>query len=466
MRAYRESYVDENGRPGLSQEGLLRRMASVDGGYGERFSHATVSRWEAGTVRPSVDRIKTFGAALNLSDTETAGLILLAGLAPDIDSASGEVGMAVTRGAAADNGPADAGSRLDASEESPDPGTDDERSILGSLGRLMLLRILPIAVFIVGAGYGLAALGWNANWMPIAYVCVTTALVLAQGLLRPDRTAGLRDFFWVSLFFALAVPTLQFAPLDMDHFGFYAMRDFYGTHMPYMLTLLVCLATAGLGGVMFHLLRWWTNRRNRARDGVVGRTAWAVLPPILASYVVVMILSNISVWIQSAVVFAVLGGIMGAVMVLQDPSVNPTSGQRRFLLPATFASALVLSIAGMFTIFIMYVSPDVPRILPDHNLLTSWKIDFGALGYTREEVMARLDAGYVWHAMFLFVYMVFCVGGKLLKVVYVLAGDDSAGPDAIISDTSQPATTESAPKDQGLRVTLPPRSWANLAHGI
>ncbi|MCY4557052.1 MAG: helix-turn-helix transcriptional regulator [Chloroflexi bacterium] len=429
-------------------------MASVDGGYGERFSHATVSRWEAGTVRPSVDRIKTFGAALNLSDTETAGLILLAGLAPDMASASSEVGM-VVKGAVTDNGPADAGSRLDASEVSPDPGTDDERSILGSLGRLMLLRILPLAVFIVGAGHGLGALGWNANWMPIAYVCVTTALVLAQGLLGPDRTAGLRDFFWVSLFFALAVPTLQFAPLDMDHFGFYAMRDFYGTHMPYMLTLLVCLATAGLGGVMFHLLGRWTNQGNRGRDGVVGRTVWAVLPPILVSYVVVMVLSNISVWIQSAVVFAVLGGIMGAVMVLQDPSVNPTPGQRRFLLPATFASALVLSIAGMLTIFIMYVSPDVPRILPDHNLLGSWEIDFEALGYTREEVMARLDSGYVWHAMFLFVYMVFCVGGKLLKVVYVLADDDSAGPDAVLSDASNPATTGSSPQSHRLGFTFP-----------
>ena len=455
MRAYRESYVDGNGRVGLSQEGLLRRMATVDGGYGERFSHATVSRWEAGTVRPSVDRIKTFGAALNLSDTETAGLILLAGLAPDMDSATSEVGMVVKGAVAADNGSTDAGNRVATSEASAAPGTYDGASTLSSLIRLLLFRILTLAVFIVGAGYGLGALGWNANWMPIAYVCVTTALVLAQGLLGPDRNAGLRDFFWVSMFFALAVPTLQFAPLDMDHFGFYVMRDFYGTHMPYMLTLLVSLATAGLGGVMFHLLGWWTNRGNRAKEGVVGRTAWTVLPPILVSYVVVMALSNISVWIQSAVVFAVLGGIMGAVVALQDPSVNPTPVQRRFLLPATFASALVLSIVGMFTIFIMYVSPDVPRILPDHNLLGSWQIDFDALGYTREEVMARLDAGYVWHAMFLFVYMVFCVGGKLLKVVYVLADDDSAGPDAIISETSQPATADSAPKPQGLHFTVP-----------
>ena len=453
MRAYRESYVDESGRLGLSQEGLLRRMASVDGGYGERFSHATVSRWEAGTVRPSLARIKTFSAALNLSDTETAGLILLAGLAPDIDAASGEVGLVINWPAAADKLETDASNR--GATDGADPETEGGGSILSSLSRLLLFRLLPLAVFILGAGYGLGALGWNANWMPIAYVCVTIALVLAQGLLRPDRTAGLRDFFWVSLFFALAVPTLQFAPLDMDHFGFYAMRDFYGTHTPYMLTLLVCLALAGVSGVMFHLLRRWKAAGKTAGDGAATRAAWAVLPPILVSYAVVMALSNVSVWIQSAVVFAALGGIMGAVVVLQDPSINPTLNQRRFLLYATFTSALVLTIAGMFTIFIMYVSPDVPRILPDHNLLGSWEIDFEALGYTRAEVMARLDAGYVWHAMFLFVYMVFCVGGKLLKVVYVRADDSGGGPDAVISEASAPVTADSPARARGMRFTAP-----------
>ncbi len=88
MKAYRESFTSEDGQQGLTQEGLLRRMASMDGEYADRFSHATVSRWEAGATRPTVHRLRVFGMALGLSPTEVAGLILLAGLAPDFHAAS------------------------------------------------------------------------------------------------------------------------------------------------------------------------------------------------------------------------------------------------------------------------------------------------------------------------------------------------------------------------------------------
>ena len=47
MRSYRESFSPEGGRRGLTQEALLERMGSVDSDYAERYSHATVSRWEA-----------------------------------------------------------------------------------------------------------------------------------------------------------------------------------------------------------------------------------------------------------------------------------------------------------------------------------------------------------------------------------------------------------------------------------
>ncbi len=50
MRAYRESFLREDGRRGLTQEELLRHMGEVDVEYSERFSHATVSkpkpRWD------------------------------------------------------------------------------------------------------------------------------------------------------------------------------------------------------------------------------------------------------------------------------------------------------------------------------------------------------------------------------------------------------------------------------------
>ena len=81
MRAYRESFLREDGRRGLTQEEVLRRMGEVDVEYAERFSHATVSRWESGGTRPTMARLQVFGKALNLSPSDVAGLMLMAGVA-------------------------------------------------------------------------------------------------------------------------------------------------------------------------------------------------------------------------------------------------------------------------------------------------------------------------------------------------------------------------------------------------
>ena len=52
MRSYRESFSSGGGRRGLTQEALLERMGSVDSDYAERYSHATVSRWDPATPAP------------------------------------------------------------------------------------------------------------------------------------------------------------------------------------------------------------------------------------------------------------------------------------------------------------------------------------------------------------------------------------------------------------------------------
>ena len=62
-------------------------MGDVDPEYSQRYSHATVSRWESGLTRPTVERLRTFGKALNLSEYEVAGLLLLTRLAPDFEAA-------------------------------------------------------------------------------------------------------------------------------------------------------------------------------------------------------------------------------------------------------------------------------------------------------------------------------------------------------------------------------------------
>ena len=82
MRAYRELFHREDGRQGIIQRELLRRMAAVDKNHDMRSSHGTVSRWESGDTTPTVRRLVVFGKALNLTEPEVQGLILLAGLDP------------------------------------------------------------------------------------------------------------------------------------------------------------------------------------------------------------------------------------------------------------------------------------------------------------------------------------------------------------------------------------------------
>lgn len=79
------------------------------------------------------------------------------------------------------------------------------------------MRFRLSGIFTAVVGYALAAAGWNGAWMPVAYVGAAVGFVMVLGFAWPDRNAGLRDFLWVSLFFVLTVPSLQFAGLRMGH---------------------------------------------------------------------------------------------------------------------------------------------------------------------------------------------------------------------------------------------------------
>ena len=450
MRAYREGFVDEDGNRGMSQEELLRYMASVEGSYAERFSHSTVSRWEAGGTRPSLERIKTFGQALRLSDVEVAGLILLAGLAPDFETASSEVGFTASGAVPSGTGTSHGGFVERETDRRVEPVRASPVPILGSLLRFVAFRMLAFGLLVVGLGFALSALGWDGDWMPVAYIGVATGLVLMQGLVWPERRSGLRDFWWSSLFLVLTIPSLQFAPLQMDQYGFYAIGDLAGTHLPYMLVLLLSLAVAGICALVFQLLWRWQNSGSRAGASPLTRTVRVVLPPALLAYAVVMVLSNYSVWIQTAVVLAVLASVLVALLLMRDPAVNPNGGQRRFLLYASFTTAIVCSTLGMAVIVAVFMMPDVPSVFPDHNLMGSWEIDFDDMGYSKTQALQLLQVGYMWHAICLFVYMVSVVGGHLLVAVYRMAGGDGTGPDAVRSDASSPAAAENSRGDRGL----------------
>ena len=176
-----------------------------------------------------------------------------------------------------------------------------------------------------------------------------------------------------------------------------------------MLALLVNLALASSAGLAFHLLWKWNHSERCSASNALSRAAWAVLPSVGAVYAVVVVISNASVGIQLAFLMPVVAAVFTILLVLRDPAVNPSVRDRQFLLSTTVAVAIGSTILGVIAILAIYVSPDLPMVLPDHNLLRSWEIDFAEMGFTRQEALDRSNLGYMWHAMIVLAYMGFVV---------------------------------------------------------
>ena len=385
-------------------------MAEVDAEYSERFSHTTVSRWESGTTRPTVERLQVFGKALHLTEDEVTGLIVLAGLADDYESASDQ------------SWSRDEPLFLDAENDRPIAAVRLEPAppLLRQLGRYFAFRFLLPGVLITGFHYVLSLLGWNNTWMPVACVAFACLVVLGPGFVLRDERAGLREFYRVSVFFVLTTPLLQFAPLGLDHYNFHLVAGLGGTMLPYLLALLVNLGLSWVAGLGFYLL--W---RRRYQDGTtVGGTvtgaASVTIPPVAVVYSVVLVITNFSVTVQLSAVFAVLPMAFSLLLVFRDAGVEFTERDQRALFQAMVAAGCVSVAVGIAVIMSIYLSPDFPSVLPDHSLLGSWDLDFGALGYTREEALDRVNLGYIWHAMCLLTYMSCVVGGRLFLEIHRL----------------------------------------------
>lgn len=427
MRAYRESFPTAEGGRGLTQEELLRRMASVDSDYGQRYSHTTVSRWESGATRPSRERLEVFARALNLSRAEIEGLISLAGFAAEIGQLPGEPD------AEAEPQPVDqelisAVEPLEPVPQHPVPTPENRAfaNVFPSL-RLGFLSCLIPVVAIIGAGYLWSFLGWTALWIPIAYIGLVVGVRLAAGFQRLENDHDLCEFLCVSLFVLLTAPLLQTAMFNMDNYGFHSISDWADTAKPFMLALLVNLGLASIAGAMFYGLQKLRYGAGMRPGCSLRRAVSVVLPPIGLVYVVIAVLADAVVLVQLGVAFAFLAAVFVVMLLLRDPTVVPQEGDRRFLLWSLLVFGTVTTTVGGAAILAIYLVPDLPAEFPSYNLLYSWSLDFTELGVSPDEALGRFNVGYLWHATAIFVYMVFVVGAKLFASIYRWETSDTAG---------------------------------------
>ena len=433
MKAYREAFSTENGTRGLTQEELLRRMAAVDTQYVDRSSHTMVSRWESGVTRPNEQRLQVFGKALNLSDAEVGGLMTLAGFktgtAAPVDHAEEDPASETLKSAEIDDAPV-----------GPVTEEDSSAGIVYTLGIYEVLRfsvmssLLP-GLVILASGYILMAAGLMDPWLPIVYVVSVMSLMLAYKFMRMRGAYALQEFLSISLFFLLSVQLLPSALTRMDIYGFYNLGEFAAKPFPYMLALLVNLVISSAAALVFRLLWNWQYGSGRGAIDPLRRAITVVAPPLALAYLSILVISNIGVWIEFGAQLAALSGTFIILLLLRDPAIDPPERDRRFFLYVTVAVAVTVATVGGAAVLAIYLAPGLPAILPDHNLLYSWSIDFDALGYPAEEAMDRLNVGYLWQNVCIYVYMVLVVGGSLISSMYRFASRaaENAEPEASAS---------------------------------
>ena len=452
MQAYRHSYETDGRKSRLSQEGLLKLMGQVDPIYLERYNHSTVARWESGATRPTKERLEVFGRALSLSVAEVQGMIWLAGLKEDPDGTQSVKAKSTEQEDVSEN-------IVPSDDDPPSPGVQLQTHA-GEVASYILVKFALPGSVVAGAGYLLARLGWNAGWIMALYVTLAILLIMALGFLRLRRSNGLREIYFLTVFFLLSGNLLQAPAIRMDPFGFYAIEGFANTPMPYLLSMLVNLILAVIAGLMFDYLWRWQYSSGRGFGFIYLRAAWTTVPPLLFVYVAALFLCCLGMWIFLLLVFSVMGGTFMAILAMKDKETVVNSWERRFLLQAAVGLILILTAIGGASILILYLEPS-PLAIPDHTLIRSWEIDFVALGYTADELLERYRIGAVWSSLGTLIYMVAVLGGSLLLSIYRLEGARSSEVvEAESSDTGNAALLQStAQSDSRLKVLNGAGHW-------
>ena len=174
-------------------------------------------------------------------------------------------------------------------------------------------------------------------------------------------------------------------------------------------------------------------------------------------YVNLLVFSNVGAWIYLSAVFSVLAGVFITLAALRDEDVSLPDWNRKLLLVGAVAATIVLVAFNGAAILAVYLQPGL-LALPDHSLLRSWDIDFGALGYPPEELAQRLGLGFAWASLSTLAYMVILVGGHLIVTIYRLGDGGSAASEAsVASSAGVPSPRRRPPRGPS---RLERRAWA------
>ena len=456
MRFHREEFA-ANGESGqLTQSGLLELMSGIDPAY-IGYKHTTVVRWESGATRPTRERLEVFGQALNLSRAEVDGLIDLAGLEARYEHyAEREMQLAAVVASVPEGSPSRSPEAL------PREVSTEITSFASQALRYCLSRFALPAVAIAGLGYFLQSVGWRADWMLTVYICVVIGLVLLHYFLKLRRSNGVRELLFVSVFALLSTTLIQMHGTRMDTYGFYSLEGMANTPIPFAMALMVNLVIAMAAGLIFDFL--YRRQYAKGRGNPYRQAALVAFPPMIFVYLCGIILgNNVGVWIYLLEVLPILGGVLMALLLLQDDRVEVSDRAKWLLVQLTVAITVVLTGIGLAGTVVVYWDPSL-QFVPENNLIRAWENDFAALGYPASEFYDRARVGMVWSALAAVIYMVSVVGGSLL--VALVRKDSGDSPEAAKAPAPVAAATRSRERTEDPRTDVRYRPGWLAGHRI
>ena len=383
---------DENGVD-LKRLGVLLRLYRTDSGDGrdemvERMASrnpdhagidaATVARWENGESAPTREFLEDFADLFQLSKTERNAMLELGGCAP--------------------GGPLD---------------------LAASLGKDAVRRGIAPKAYAWGAGYSLNALGQDGTVVLVGYSAVSLAIVGGQSILRWRRADVVSELFFMTMFFVLNVSLFMFAVTRMDHFGFYAFLPGSGGSSYFLLlTLVAHLALALAASAIFDAARSMmypkSGSSRKTPDSAFVRALWTALPPCLFVFFNMMVFVNQGGWVFYLITLGVTVAAFTTILAFRDDRVSLSDYEAKLSLASAVAAIILLCAMGAAGTMVAYMSPS-PLAIPDHNLLTSWEIDYERLGYPQEEMMERYRMGILLMSISVIAYMAVALGGFLLS---------------------------------------------------